>query len=188
MYHALVVQAQVKLGDKVVLLGIGGMGIQAIEIARLCGASTLVTSRDDRRLEFAKKLGADKTVNIAHQDLNKEVMAFTEGHGADIVVDSIGGTDTMKQAIGVLRPRGKIIVIGLMTPEFILPYMSMVMLEAHVIGSRLATKQDVIETIDLIARGRLHPAVTQSYPLADFQKGFDALEKGEIIGRGVLIP
>lgn len=188
MYHALTGRAQVRLGDKVVLLGIGGMGIQAIELARLCGASTLVTSRYDKRLDFAKKLGADVLVNTTKQELAKEVMAFTSGKGADIVVDSIGGSGTMKQALDILRPDGKIIVIGLNEPEFTMPYMGVVMLEAQMIGSRAATKQDVIETIELIAADKLHPVVSHSYPLSDFKAGFDALEKGEIMGRGVFIP
>lgn len=188
MYHALIGQAQVRRGDKVVLLGIGGMGIQAIEMARLYGVSTLVTSRYDKRLGFAKKLGADVLVNTTKQEIVKEVIAFTSGKGADIVVDSIGGSGTMKQAIDILRPGGKIMVIGLNEPEFTMPYINVVMLEAQMIGSRAATKQDVIETIELIAADKLHPVVSDSYPLSDFQAGFDVLEKGEIMGRGVLIP
>jgi propanol-preferring alcohol dehydrogenase len=188
MYHALFVQAQARPGNKIILLGIGGMGIQAIEMAHLCGATVLVTSRSDKRLDFAKNLGADVLVNTTKQEVTKEAMEFTSSEGADIVIDSIGGSGTMKQAIELLRPGGKIMVIGLMEPEFTLPYMKMVMLEAEVIGSRTATKQDVIDTLNLIAERRLHPVVTNKYPLSDFQSGFEALEKGEIFGRGVLVP
>jgi 2-desacetyl-2-hydroxyethyl bacteriochlorophyllide A dehydrogenase len=188
MYHALFVQAQARPGNKIILLGIGGMGIQAIEMSHLCGATVLVTSRSDKRLDFAKKLGADVLVNTTKQDISTEAAKFTLGEGADIVIDSIGGSGTMKQAIELLRPGGKIMVIGLMEPEFSLPFMKMVMLEAEVIGSRTATKQDVIETLNLIAEKKLHPVVTNRYPLSDFRAGFEALEKGEIFGRGVLIP
>jgi propanol-preferring alcohol dehydrogenase len=188
MYHTLLIKAQARPSQKIVLLGIGGMGSQAIEMAHLCGATVLVTSRNDKRLDFAKKLGADILVNTTKQDVIKEAMEFTAGEGADIVIDSIGGSGTMKQAIELLRPGGKILVIGLMEPEFSLPFMKMVMLEAEVLGSRTATKQDVIETINLIAENKIHPVVSNRYPLQDFQAGFDALEKGEIFGRGVLIP
>lgn len=188
MYHALFVQAQARPGNKIILLGIGGMGIQAIEMAHLCGATVLATSRNDKRLDFAKKLGADVLVNTTKQDISAEAAKFTSGEGADIVIDSIGGSGTMKHAIELLRPGGKIMVIGLMEPEFTLPYMKMVMLEAEVIGSRAATKQDVIDTLNLIAAKKLHPVVTDRYPLSDFRAGFEALEKGKIFGRGVLIP
>ena len=188
MYHALISQAKIKVGDRVVLLGIGGMGIQAIEMAHISGASVLVTSRNDKRLDFAKKLGAEVMVNTTKQDLTKEVMAYTEGEGADIVVNSIGLSDTMKQAVELVRPGGKIIVIGLMAPQFTVPHMKLVMNEIEITGSRIATKLDVIKVIDLIAADRLHPAVTVSYLLSDFKAGFEAVEKGEIMGRAALIP
>lgn len=187
MYHALIDLAQVKLGDKVVLLGIGGMGIQAIEIAHIAGASVLVTSRKEKRLDFAKKLRADVIVNTTKKDLKKEVMAFTAGHGADIVVNSIGARDTMRQALELIRPGGKILAIGLIDPEFVMPHYEMVMREVQIIASRLATKLDIIKVLDLIAADKLHPAVTASYPLSDFQRGFEALERGEILGRGIFI-
>lgn len=188
MYHALIDLAQVKPGDKVVLLGIGGMGIQAIEMAHIAGASVLVTSRKDERLDFAEKLGADVLVNTTKQDLTKEVMAYTSGEGADIVVNSIGLRDTMRQAIDLIRPAGKIMAIGLIDPDFIMPHTKLIMLEIQLIGSRLATKLTIIKVLDLVAAGRLHPAVTASYSLSDFQVGLEALERGEVVGRGVLLP
>ncbi|MFC1938717.1 alcohol dehydrogenase catalytic domain-containing protein [Chloroflexota bacterium] len=188
MYHALIGLAQVKPGDKVVLLGIGGMGIQAIDIAHIAGASVLVTSRNSKRLDFAKQLGADILVNTTTDDLTKEVMNFTSGEGADVVVNSIGARDTMKQALEFIRPGGKILAIGMIDPEFVMPQYQMVMREVEIIASRLATKLDMIKVLNLIAGGKLHPAVTASYPLTEFQKGFEALERGEIMGRGVLIP
>jgi D-arabinose 1-dehydrogenase-like Zn-dependent alcohol dehydrogenase len=188
MYHALVTQAKVKPGDKVVLLGIGGMGIQAIEIAHLAGASVLATSRQDKRLDFARKLGADVLVNVTRQDLAREVTAFTSGEGADIVLESIGAADTMRQAIELVHPGGKIIAIGLIDPEFRAPHLNLVLREVQIIGSRLATKQEVTSVLDLVAADRLHPTVAASYPLSDFKAGFKALERGEILGRGVLMP
>ena len=61
----------------------------------------------------------------------------------------------------------------------------MIMLEAHIIASRLATKQNIVKVIDLVSADKLHPIVTNSYPISDFQSGFKALEQGEILGRGV---
>jgi propanol-preferring alcohol dehydrogenase len=188
MYHALIDLAQIKVGDKVVLLGIGGMGIQAIEMAHIAGASVLVTSRKDKRLDFAKKLGADVLVNTTRQDLIKEVMDYTGGEGADIVVNSIGACNSMKQAVELIRPGGKIMAIGLIDPDFTMPHVNLIMLEAQIIGSRLATKLDIIKVLDLVAADKLHPAVTASYPLSDFQSGFEALERGEMLGRGIFIP
>ncbi|MDO8472308.1 MAG: zinc-binding dehydrogenase [Dehalococcoidia bacterium] len=187
LYHALA-QAQVKIGTKVVLLGIGGMGIQAVEIAHISGASVLVTSRNDARLRFARKLGADAVVNTSKQDLAREVRGFTSGQGADVVVDSIGFSDTMKQALTLLRPGGKLIVVGLQDKEFALPFMDVIMLEAQIIGSRSATKMDLENVIDLIAAGRLHPVIAGSYPLSGFQDVFSAVKNGALVGRAVLIP
>ncbi len=187
LYHALA-QAKVKLGSKVVLLGIGGMGIQAVQIATLAGASVLATSRNEERLKRARSLGADATVNPATQDLVAEVKAFTSGQGADVVVDSIGFADTMRQALTILRPGGKLIVVGIQDREFALPFMDVVMLEAQIVGSRSATKLDLENVLSLIGLGKLSPVVAGTYPLSEFEKVFAAMRVGELVGRAVLLP
>lgn len=188
MYHCIVKQAQVRPGEKVVLLGIGGMGMQGVQIAHLCGATVLCTSRQDRRLEFALQLGAEATVNTAREDLASAVRAFTYGEGADVVVDSIGASWTMQLAVELLRPGGRAMVVGLMEPTFTAPYLNMCVQEKQIIGSRASTKQDVIDVIGQVKAGKLNPIVSQSFPLDQFQLAFETLGKGEILARGVLIP
>ena len=187
LYHALL-QGKVGLGTKVLLLGIGGMGIQAIEAAHIAGAGVMVTSRNDARLQFATKLGADIVVNTSRQDLAKEVKDWTSGQGADVVIDSIGFSDTMKQGLSVLRPGGKLVVVGIQDKDFTLPFMDVVVREIEIIGSRSATKLDLENVISLISAGKVHPVIAGTYPLEDFEAVFKKVRDGEFVGRAVLIP
>ncbi len=188
MYHCLVKLAHVRPGQKVVLLGIGGMGIQGIQIAHMCGASVLVTSRQDKRLRFARELGAEVTVNTRRDDLVQAVSDFTAGEGADVVVDSIGLSWTMEKAVELLRRGGKAMIIGLKEPSFSAPYLNMCVQEKQIIGSRSSTKQDVAEVIELVKIGKLKPVVSQRFPLNQFNLAFTALGNDRILGRGVLVP
>ncbi len=111
-WNALVEVAKIKAGDTVLCLGTGGVAIFALQIAKAAGARVAITSSSDEKLELARSLGADITINYrTHADWAAELMAQTGGAGADIVVET-GGQGTLGQSIAAAAVNGRIVIIG----------------------------------------------------------------------------
>src|SRR5690606_32564352 len=103
-------------GDTVLTLGTGGVSILALQIAKAAGARVIITSSSDEKLERAKALGADATINYRRTpDWEKEVLALTGGRGADHVVE-VGGAGTLPRSLQAVGQRGEIVLIGVLTP------------------------------------------------------------------------
>ncbi|MBF9149459.1 zinc-dependent alcohol dehydrogenase family protein [Novosphingobium jiangmenense] len=120
-WHAVVEVGQVRAGDLVVALGTGGVAMAALQIAKANGAFVAITSSSDEKLEQARKLGADYTVNYAtHPDWASELQRQTGGRGADIVVET-GGQHTLPQSINACAVNARIVIIGVGSAEGPLP-------------------------------------------------------------------
>jgi NADPH:quinone reductase-like Zn-dependent oxidoreductase len=111
-WHAVVEVGQVKAGDLVLALGTGGVAIWALQIAKAHGALVAITSSSDEKLELARKLGADYTVNYrTHPDWDAELLRQTGGRGADIVAET-GGQGTQAKSVAAAAPNGRIVFIS----------------------------------------------------------------------------
>jgi NADPH:quinone reductase-like Zn-dependent oxidoreductase len=111
------VEAQVRAGDTVVVQGTGGVSLFALGFAKMLGARVVITSSSDEKLAQAKTLGADHLVNYrTTPDWEREVVKFTDGRGADLVVD-VGGADTFARAIRATRMDGHVSVIGALSGQ-----------------------------------------------------------------------
>jgi NADPH:quinone reductase-like Zn-dependent oxidoreductase len=120
-WHAVVEVGQVRAGDLVVALGTGGVAMAALQIAKANGAFVAITSSSDDKLEQARKLGADYTVNYAtHPDWAAELQRQTGGRGADIVVET-GGQHTLPQSINACAVNARIVIIGVGSADGPLP-------------------------------------------------------------------
>ncbi|MFY7834955.1 MAG: zinc-dependent alcohol dehydrogenase family protein [Novosphingobium sp.] len=120
-WHAVVEVGQVRAGDLVVALGTGGVAMAALQIAKANGAFVAITSSSDEKLEQARKLGADYTVNYAtHPDWAAELQRQTGGRGADIVVET-GGQHTLPQSINACAVNARIVIIGVGSADGPLP-------------------------------------------------------------------
>lgn len=115
-WHALMVAGRpVQPGDIVLVLGTGGVSLQALQLARAAGARVLVTSSSDSKLERARALGAGGLINYkTTPEWHTEVMQLTNGHGADCVIE-MGGAGTLKQSMLSMAYAGKIAMIGVLT-------------------------------------------------------------------------
>jgi len=114
-WNALVPTAHVKAGDTVLLLGTGGVSIFGLQLAKLHGARVIITSSSDEKLERARALGADETINYKkHPEWEKEVLRLTGGKGVDIVLE-VGGAETFSRSMTSVRASGQIVVIGVLT-------------------------------------------------------------------------
>lgn len=188
MYHAIVKRGRVQVGENVILYGIGGLGMQGVQLLKLCGARVLVADRHDAKLDFAISLGADAAVNTLKEDLVQKAMQFTDGRGADVVVDNIGGSKSVLQSSNMVRPAGRILLVGNSDPMFEGSSFDILMREITIIGCRASNKQDFIDVVKLVSAGHLNPVVSKVFRLPELDEAFVQLEAGWIIGRAVLVP
>jgi propanol-preferring alcohol dehydrogenase len=185
MYHSLIHQGGVSIGTRVLILGVGGLGIHGVQIARSAGAEVLATSRQPKRIALAEQHGA-VGVNTTHQSLEAAVAEFTGGEGIDVVVDNIGTRASVRQGLSVLGPGGKLLVVGYLDETFEVPSMRLFTTEQEIIGCRGSTKQDLIDVVRLVQTGQVTPIIGAYYALEQIHEAAAHLESGDLVGRIVL--
>jgi NADPH:quinone reductase-like Zn-dependent oxidoreductase len=183
-WSAVAEQARVRAGDLVVIQGTGGIPLFALQFAKLLGATAIVTSKNDEKLERAKVLGADHVINyIAQPEWSGTVLGFTEGVGADLVLDP-GGTVTMAQSIRAVRPGGTISVfnaLGSAELGVLLPYL--LGHNVRVQGSNAGSRESHVAMARAIARNKLRPVLERVVPLSDGAQAVAASPKSEQFGK-----
>lgn len=186
MYHAIKNKGQVTAGDKVLILGVGGLGIQGIQIAKYFGAEVYATSRQDKKLEIAKQFGADAVINTAKVDLIEEIERLTHGEQCDVIFDNIGLKSSIEDCLKILRPGGKIIVVGYNDPTFEANYQELVIKEKEIIGIRGSSRADLLEAIQLVEKGIIKPHIYKTYRLEEINEALEQLRSGASLGRTVV--
>jgi propanol-preferring alcohol dehydrogenase len=182
MYHSLIHQGGVGIGERVLILGVGGLGIHGVQIARAAGASVAATSRQQQRIALAEQYGA-VGINMARESLEAAVSQFTDGEGVDVVVDNIGNRESIRQGLAVLRPGGKFLVVAYLDEMFEVPSMRLFKTEQQIIGCRGSTKQDLIDVVRLVGAGKITPVLGASYALDQIDAAAARLESGDLVGR-----
>lgn len=188
MYRAIKIQGGARLGDRLLLLGVGGLGIHGVQIARALGATVICTDVRDEKLAKARELGADLALNPLRDDVAAAVRDVTGGDGVDVALDLIGTRETMALAIDLCARGGRVVVVGYATPSFEASFYALLMQEKSIVGTRASTKQDVGEAVGLVASGRVTPVVGSLYPLEGIGEAMEALRAGMVMGRAVMQP
>ncbi len=180
-------RARVQLGETVVIMGVGGVGSSAVQIAKLSGARVIAVDRTDEKVHRASEMGADVAVNNAETDVLKTVQEVTAGLGADCVIDCVGLEQSLAAGIDSLRPGGRLTVVGY-TPELYgVNGKRLAQNELEIIGTRCGRMQDLINAVRLVAEGKIRSIVTDVYPLEEVNKAMAALRAGKVLGRAVLL-
>lgn len=195
-YHALKQSANVQPGETVLVLGAaGGVGITAVEIAKALGARVIAAASSAEKLEFAASAGADEIVNYSDVSLKDTVKQLTDGKGADVVYDPVGG-EMADQALRATAWHGRYLVIGFASgdiPKF--PANIALLKEASIIGVWWGTwaaknpeeqLQNMQELAALIDAGKLRPRVTETFALDDYREAFKTLTERRALGKVVL--
>jgi len=185
-YRMLVTRAGLREGEWVLVWGIGsGVGSAAFLIAKALGARVVVTSSDDGKLERARELGADETVNHESGDVVSVVKEATEG-GVHVVVEHVGEA-TWKTSLQVARTGGRIVVCGATSgPNPPANLHRIFWKQLSILGSTMGTAEDFAGVYELVASGRVKPLVDRVFPLEEAAEAHRHLESGKQFGKVVL--
>jgi propanol-preferring alcohol dehydrogenase len=169
-------------------MGVGGVGIHAVQVARAIGARVVAVDITADRLEMARSCGADIGLRFG-DGLEGELQAILGDHGAHVVLDTTGDTEAMQAAVRLLRPGGCLVAVGYHPGELLgLDPTRVVLDELSIIGSRACTREDVRAVIRLVTRGSVRPVVTRRFPLENVNEAMVELAANRIPGRAVIIP
>ncbi len=185
-HHALVTRGMAMPGEVVVVIGAGGLGLHAVQMA--AGSSMTVYALDVRpdALEQAAAWGAT-VVQTNIEDPVGRIRAETDGLGADLVLDHVGTEQTILQAIAICRPGGRVMVVGYHDRTFPIPSYEVMLREKAIIGTRGNVAADLDASLRLIAEGTVRPLVSRTYSLADINNAVADLRAGLILGRAVIL-
>jgi len=186
-WRMLITRARLLPGETVLIWGIGGGVSQAaLKIAKETGARTIVTSSSDAKLERARALGADVTLNHAVTDVAREVRSLTGRRGVEVVVDSIG-EKTWEQSLRCLARMGRLVTCGGTSgPMVTTDVRKLFWYQWTILGSTMGNDAEFRAVTRLAHAGRLWPEVDSVFPLAEAGSAFHRLAKGVQLGKVVV--
>ncbi|MBP8537429.1 S-(hydroxymethyl)mycothiol dehydrogenase [Streptomyces sp. MK37H] len=179
----------VQRGDSVAVIGCGGVGAASVAGARLAGAAKIIAvDLDERKLEWARSLGATHTLNAKSSDVVEAVRELTDGNGADVVIEAVGRPETYQQAFYARDLAGTVVLVGVPTPEMKL---ELPLLDVFGRGGALKSSwygdclpdRDFPMLIDLYQQGRLDldAFVSETIGLEDIEEAFAKMHRGEVL-------
>jgi D-arabinose 1-dehydrogenase-like Zn-dependent alcohol dehydrogenase len=186
--HALRRIAKLAAGETVAIVGIGGLGSNAVQLARAYGATAIAISRSPEKLDLALRLGAAHALRSG-DGVVADVRALTGGLGADVVLQCADSTAAYEMSLSLAAPGGRIVCVGSSSQPFRVPPMQMIWSELSLLGSRGFVQADIEEAIQLRLDGRIvvDHLVQTLRPLEEAQSALDDLRAGRAL-RTVLVP
>jgi NADPH:quinone reductase-like Zn-dependent oxidoreductase len=188
-WHMLFTRGGLRAGETVLVNAVGsGIGSAAVQLAHLAGATVIGTASSDEKLARASELGMDHGINHRTQDVVAEVMRITEGRGADLAYEHVGG-ELFQKALDSLCKDGRLVTCGAHAGEVvefdIIPFFRT---QKSVIGSFVYTREEVQRCLDLARRGKITPLVHKVFPLSEAREAMATMERREHFGKIVLKP
>lgn len=188
-WHMLVGLAGVRPGQTVLVLGgSSGVGIAAIQIAKLFHCRVITTAGDDKKLENAHALGADHGINHYKQKISEEVRKITDKAGVDIVVEHVG-VATWDESIRSLKTAGTLVTCGATTgAEVKIDLRHLFARQLRLLGSYMGTMAELHEVLSHVFAGRLKPVLDRTFPLSEIRAAHEYLENSQMFGKVVVNP
>ena len=186
-WRMVVSRARVAPGDQVLIWGIGGgVALAALQIAKMRGARVWVTSGSDEKLERARGLGADETINHATEDVAKTIRARTGKRGVDVVIDNVG-EQTWTRSLGALGKRGRLVTCGGTSgPMAETDIRRLFWNQWTIMGSTMGNDAEYDAITDELRAGRLIPPIDSVHELRDGVRAFERMASGRQFGKIVV--
>ena len=167
--HHAVLRSRLAAGERVAVLGVGTVGMLAMQVAKSMGALVYAVDRRKMSLDLALELGADAAVNVGDADGRQALKELTDGVGPDVIIDAAGGPDTPAQAVKWVRRGGRVVLVAIYTAKPQFDFNSVVVSEAELVGSMGYLKGDVEAVVALIASGAIKttPLISDIIGLAE---------------------
>jgi NADPH:quinone reductase-like Zn-dependent oxidoreductase len=186
-WRMLVTRARVGLGDDVLVWAAGsGVGMAAVQVAKLYGARVIATAGSPAKVEQARKLGADAVIDHHKQDVVAEVKRLTSRKGADVVVEHVGEA-TWQRSVLALAHRGRLVTCGATTGAAgATELRHLFAKQLSVLGSYMGSKAELLEAADLYFAHKLRPVVHAVLPLPEARRAHEMMEASQHFGKIVL--
>ncbi len=188
-WHMLISRAQLHPGESVLILSAGsGVGSAALQISKLCGATVIATASTDEKLERARQMGADFTINYTQTDFSKAVREMTDNRGVDIVFEHVGSA-TWEESMASLAKNGRLVTCGVTTGNTArINIRKIYQRQLTILGSALGSTSELRTIIRLAEGGKLSPIVDRVLQLQAAAEAHRALENRENFGKICLCP
>jgi NADPH:quinone reductase-like Zn-dependent oxidoreductase len=188
-FHMLTGRAALRPGQTVLILGANsGVGIAAIQIAKLFNATVIATAGDERKAQKARELGADYVINHYQQKIGDETRKITNKAGVDIVIEHVG-VATWNESVKALKPGGTLVTCGATTGyEAQIDLRFLFSRQSALLGSYMGTLGELHEVMKHVFSGKVKPVVDRTFPLAEVRAAHEYLESSQMFGKVVLNP
>ncbi len=188
-WHMLIGRAGIRPGQTVLVLGASsGVGIAAIQIAKLFHCRVITTAGSDAKLEKARALGADFAIDHYKQKISEEVRKITDKEGCDIVLEHVGAA-TWDESMKSLKSAGTLVTCGATTgPDVKIDLRHLFARQLTLLGSYMGTMSELCEVLGHVFAGRLKPVVDRTFPLQDLRAAHEYVEKSQMFGKVVVVP
>jgi propanol-preferring alcohol dehydrogenase len=172
-----------------VIFGAGGLGLMGVQIARaITNANIICVDIDDTKLETAKELGADHTVNSKDPEAIQKIISLCNNKGADCVIDFVNAPPTVKMGLAIIRKRGTLVLVGLFGGSIELSLVTIPLKAITIQGAYTGNYNDMLELLGLAKRGVINPIISKHYKLAEANEALEDLKARKILGRAVINP
>jgi len=181
--------AGVKAGDSVLVqAGASGSGSMQIQVAKALGARVATTIRNASKAAAVREIGADFVINTSNEDLVESVKEWTDGRGADVVIDNLAG-DVFATSIAAAKPTGIIVAFGFAAgPEVTFDIRSLFFEQKEIKGSMASDKRDMEFGLQLVSEGKIRPLLDRTLPLSEAAEAHRLVARNEVTGSVVLLP
>lgn len=184
-YGAIKKLGELAEGDEVVIIGAGGVGMMAIQIARAMGMDPIVVDIDPAKLEAAQQLGVSRTYDSSQMDTAKAIRKATGG--AYAALDFVGAEASVNYGLTTLRKGGMLVVVGLYGGALTMPIPFLPMNARMIQGSYVGSPEDMAALMEMVREGKIAPIEIHERPLAEASDALADLKAGKVKGRQVLV-